>query len=206
MESLPLFLIASIALIITPGPDIIYVLTRGISDGKRAGLLSAIGVTSGILFHTIAASLGLAFLLQTSVYAFWTLKIIGGSYLIYLGIQIIKNKNAFELNGSQQHFDKKKCLIQGFLSNVLNPKVALFFIAFLPQFVNVANPHHSIYMISYGLIFALMTIIFLTILGIFAGVIGTWLHERNKIAGKIRLGSGAILILLGFRLLVPQKH
>jgi threonine/homoserine/homoserine lactone efflux protein len=206
MESLPLFLIASIALIITPGPDIIYVLTRGISDGKRAGLLSATGVTLGILFHTVAASLGLALLLKTSVYAFWTLKIIGGTYLIYLGIQIIKNKNAFELNSYQQHFDKKKCLIQGFLTNVLNPKVALFFIAFLPQFINVASPKYNINMIFLGLIYALMTIIFLTTLGVFAGFIGTWLQKRKKIAGKIRLGSGGILMLLGFRLLIPQKQ
>jgi threonine/homoserine/homoserine lactone efflux protein len=206
MESLPLFLIASIALIITPGPDIIYVLTRGISDGKRAGLLSAIGVTLGILFHTITSSLGLALLLKTSVYAFWALKIIGGSYLVYLGFQVLKNKNAFVLNVCQKNFDNKKCLMQGLLTNVLNPKVALFFVAFLPQFVNMENQNHNIYMIFLGLIYALMTIVCLAILGFFAGSIGTWLQKRKRIAGKIRLGSGTILILLGVRLLVPQKQ
>ncbi len=206
MESLPIFITTSILLIITPGPDIIYVLTRGITDGKEAGLLSAVGVTLGILFHTVSASLGLALLLKTSIYAFWMLKIVGGIYLIYLGIQILKNKNAFELNISQQHFNKKKCLIQGFFSNVLNPKVALFFVAFLPQFVNITNPNHSIYMIFLGLIFALMTIIFLTILGFFAGSIGAWLQRRKKMASRIRLGSGTILMLLGLRLLIPQKQ
>ncbi len=206
MESLPLFLIASIALIITPGPDIIYVLTRGISDGKRAGLLSAIGVTLGILFHTIAASLGLALLLKTSIYAYWALKIIGGCYLIYLGIQILKNKKAFALTIRQQRFNNKKCLIQGLLTNISNPKVALFFIAFLPQFVNMERQHHNIYMIFLGLTFALMTFICLTTLGLFAGSIGDWLQKRKRIAGKIRLGSGITLLLLGVRLLVPQKQ
>jgi len=206
MEQLPLFIAASIALIITPGPDIIYVLTRGIADGRRAGVMSAIGVTFGILFHTVAASLGLALLLQTSVYAFWALKIIGGIYLIYLGIQIIKNKKGYEIKEFNHHFDTKKCLIQGFLSNVLNPKVALFFVAFLPQFVSVDVQDNSIYLIILGLIFALMTIVFLTILGLFSGVIGTWLQERRKAAGRIRIGSGVIIMVLGFRLLISQKH
>ncbi len=206
MEQLPLFIAAAIALIITPGPDIIYVLTRGIADGRRAGVMSAIGVTFGILFHTVAASLGLALLLQTSVYAFWTLKIIGGIYLIYLGIQIIKNKEGYEIKEFNHHFDTKKCLIQGLLSNVLNPKVALFFVAFLPQFVGVDVQHNSMYLIILGLIFALLTVVFLTILGLFAAVIGIWLQKSRKAAGKIRIGSGFIIMVLGFRLLIPQKH
>jgi len=206
MESLTLFIIASIALIVTPGPDIIYVLTRGIADGKWSGVMSAIGVTSGILIHTMAAALGLAVLLKTSVYAFWTLKVAGGIYLMYLGYQVMKNKKAFEIAELQKSFDMKRCFIQGFLSNLLNPKVALFFVAFLPQFVSEENSSHSFYMIALGLIFALMTISFLMILGLFAGGIGSWLKERKKIAGKIRIGSGTVLMLLGLRLIVPQKN
>ena len=206
MESLPLFLIASIALIITPGPDIIYVLTRGISDGKGSGIMSAVGVTAGILVHTLAAALGLAVLLKTSTYAFWTLKVVGGLYLIYLGYQMIKNKNAFELGGLKNSFNLRKCFVQGFLSNVLNPKVALFFVAFLPQFVNRESSSHSGYMILLGLIFAAMTIVFLVVLGIFAGRIGSWLKKSKSIAGKIRIGSGTIIMLLGLRLIVPQKN
>lgn len=206
MESLSLFTLASMALIVTPGPDIIYVLTRGIADGKWSGMMSAIGVTSGILVHTMAAALGLAVLLKTSMYAFWTLKVAGGIYLMYLGYQLIKNKKAFEITRIQNKFDIKKCFIQGFLSNVLNPKVALFFVAFLPQFVSEESLNHSFSMIGLGLIFALMTIIFLMILGLFAGSIGSWLKERKRIAGKIRIGSGTVLMLLGLRLIVPQKN
>ena len=205
MESFTLFIVASIALIITPGPDIIYVLTRGIANGKWSGAISAIGVTAGILVHTMAAACGLAVLLKTSTYAFWTLKVAGGLYLMYLGYQVIKNKKAFEIAGLQKSFDMKKCFIQGFLSNVLNPKVALFFVAFLPQFVNKGSANQSLDMIFFGLIFAVMTIIFLMILGLFAGGIGAWLKEKKKIAGKIRIGSGSVLLLLGLRLLTPEK-
>ena len=206
MESFTIFIIASIALIITPGPDIIYVLTRGIADGKRSGAISAIGVTTGILIHTMAAALGFAVLLKTSTYAFWTLKVVGGIYLMYLGYQVIKNKQALEITGFQNSFDLKKCFLQGFFSNVLNPKVALFFIAFLPQFVNKDSANQSLDMIIFGLIFALMTIIFLMILGFFSGSVGIWLKQRKKIAGKIRIGSGTVLMLLGLRLILPQKN
>lgn len=206
MESFTIFIIASIALIITPGPDIIYVLTRGIADGKRSGAISAIGVTAGILIHTMAAALGLAVLLKTSTYAFWTLKVVGGIYLMYLGYQVIKNKQALEITGFQNSFDLKKCFLQGFFSNVLNPKVALFFVAFLPQFVNKDSANQSLDMIIFGLIFALMTIIFLMTLGFFSGSVGIWLKQRKKIAGKIRMGSGTVLILLGLRLILPQKN
>lgn len=99
----------------------------------------------------------------------------------------------------------RKCFVQGFISNVLNPKVALFFVAFLPQFVNKDSLNHSLHMIGLGLLFALMTIAFLMILGLFAGSIGFWLRERKQLAGKITAGPGAVLILLGLRLIVPQK-
>jgi len=205
MESFTIFIIASIGLIITPGPDIIYVLTRGIADGKRSGAMSAIGVTTGILIHTMAAALGLAVLLKTSTYAFWALKVVGGIYLIYLGYQVIKNKQAIEIKGLQKNFDIKKCFLQGVFSNVFNPKVALFFVAFLPQFVSQDSSNQSLDMIIFGLVFALMTIIFLMILGFFAGGIGIWLKQREKIAGKIRIGSGTVLMLLGLKLIAPEN-
>jgi threonine/homoserine/homoserine lactone efflux protein len=147
VESLTLYIAASIALIITPGPDTIYVLTRGISDGKWSGVVSAIGVTAGIFVHTSATALGLAVLLNTSFYAFWMLKVAGGIYLIYLGYRMIVNKKTIQIGRSQPPFDIKKCFLQGFLTNVLNPKVALFFIAFLPQFVNRNISNHSVYMV-----------------------------------------------------------
>ena len=205
MTSLYLFIIASTVLIITPGPDVIYVLTRGMSGGRIAGVFSAIGVTSGIFVHTIAASMGLAVLLQTSTYAFWTMKIIGGIYLIYLGIQMIWNRKDLILKKLEGKVRMKECLVQGFVSNVFNPKVALFFVAFLPQFIRPGVQNQSVYMILLGLLFALMTLLFLVILGVFAGTISKWLYDRKKIGERIGSASGIILMLLGIRLLLPEN-
>ena len=206
MESLTLFTIASITLIISPGPDLIYVLTRSISGGKLSGIISAAGVTSGILVHTMAAALGLALLLQTSTTFFWVVKIIGGIYLIYLGCQMIRSDNRISFSGQKTHYGKRRCFLQGFLSNVLNPKVALFFVAFLPQFVGKNNSHHSLQMIVLGLAFAFMTIIFLVIVGFFAGTIGSWLKKKKSVENRIRIGSGTVLIILGLQLLIPHRR
>ena len=182
-----------------------YVLTRGVAGGKRSGMVSAMGVTTGLLVHTMAAALGLAVLLKTSVFAFWILKIAGGAYLISLGYQVIKNKQALEIKGFQNKVDLRKCFLQGFMTNVLNPKVALFFVAFLPQFVSKDSANQSLDMVVLGLVFALLTIVFLMALGLFSGHVGKWLKKKKSIAGKIRIGSGAAFMLLGARLLIPEN-
>ena len=206
MESLPLFIIASAALIVTPGPDLVYVLTRGISGGKQSGVVSAMGVTAGILIHTLAAALGLAVLLKTSAIGFLLVKTAGGVYLIYLGSQMVRNRGSLDLAGVGVRIDTKKCFLQGFLSNVLNPKVALFFVTFLPQFVSLENRNHSLYLAGLGLLFALMTIVFLMFLGFFAGQIGTWLQQKKDVASRINTVAGSALVFLGLCLLKPQQH
>lgn len=173
---------------------------------KQAGVISAAGVTASILIHTLAAALGLAVLLQTSAVAFWVLKVAGGFYLIYLGYRMIKNKGTFELTETGGEFDTKKCFLQGFLSNVLNPKVAMFFVAFLPQFVSLENSDHILYIVGLGLLFALMTVIFLVILGLFAGKIGSWLQKNKRIASNINTVTGSALVFLGLRLLTPEQN
>ncbi|QSH40361.1 LysE family translocator [Lentisphaerota bacterium ZTH] len=205
MEMLLLFLAASVALIITPGPDSIYVLSRGVSEGRSAGIVSALGVSCGLMVHTLAAALGLAILLKTSMIAFWTLKIIGGVYLIYLGFKMLKNKNALDIQFTSGGLDIKKCFAQGFLTNVLNPKVALFFVAFLPQFVSATHPNYSLRIILLGCAFTVLTIIYLGCLGMFAGFIGGWLRSKEGLSRKISCCSGAALILLGSRILLPEK-
>jgi threonine/homoserine/homoserine lactone efflux protein len=206
MNGLALFIAASLALIFTPGPDMIYVLTRGMAQGRLAGAVSGVGVTAGILVHTLAASLGLAVLLQTSMLAFWALKIAGGCYLIYVGIQLIRHRTAFTVERDGTRLRLRTCFMQGFFSNVLNPKVALFFVSFLPQFVAVGDPHRSARMILLGLGFAAMGVVFLVLLGIFAGGLGAWLNRRKRVAEAVRFTSGGIMMLLGLRLLAPQKN
>lgn len=122
-SNLAFFVAASWILIITPGPDIIYVITRGISQGKKAGVISAVGVTLGILVHTVFAAFGLAIILRTSALAFLAVKFSGAVYLIYLGVRAIQNKSDLKLNNDKAKTGIRTIFIQGILSNVLNPKI-----------------------------------------------------------------------------------
>jgi threonine/homoserine/homoserine lactone efflux protein len=207
IHSLALFFGLSWLLIITPGPDLIYVLTRGISNGRKAGLISAVGVTLGILVHTIFAALGLSLILKTSAFAFFIVKVIGAGYLIYIGFKSLLNKSNFTVDKCN-NLSSRKIFTQGLISNTLNPKVALFFIAFLPQFISVSGQNNStvIPFVILGLIFAFCTLIFLGTLGYFAGAIGQHIAKRDSIARWIKNISGSILIILGIRLaFINQK-
>jgi len=201
-----LFLVASWILIITPGPDMLYVITRGMSQGRAAGIFSALGVTLGILIHTVFAALGLAVLLQTSAVAFSIVKYIGAVYLIYLGLKAIKDKSSVVLDKQQKPVNFRVIFFQGTLSNVLNPKVALFFLAFLPQFVNQESGHVSLQMICLGMVFAFFGVIFLCTVGYFSGRIGHWLATRSHIADKLSWLTGCVLIGLGVRLAFTDRR
>ena len=201
-----LFFAASWMLIITPGPDMIYVITRGISQGRKAGMISAVGVTLGILVHTLFAACGLAIILRTSALAFLAVKFAGAGYLIYLGVKTLSDKSEFEFNRDRPKDGIRKIFVQGLLSNVLNPKIALFFLAFLPQFVNPGQGSSSIQMVYLGLMFALFGIVFLVLLGYFSGGIGLWLANKQNFAEKIRWFTGSVLIVLGLRLAFMERR
>ena len=201
-----LFTFASWILIITPGPDLIYVITRGISLGRKAGIISALGVTVGILFHTLFAAFGLSIILRTSSLAFMGVKFIGAIYLVYLGVKAIHDKNSINLNKHTIDQNWQTLFLQGVLSNVLNPKVALFFLAFLPQFVSSEVGNITIQIITLGIIFAIFGVVFLLIVGYFSGSIGIFLSGKKSIINKIRWLTGSILILLGLRIaFIEQK-
>jgi len=206
MNDLTLFVVASALLIITPGPDVVYVLTRGIAGGWRAGVASALGVNAGILVHATAAATGVAVLLTASVWAFWVLKIGGGLYLIYVAWGLIKSRELTRLGGTAAGAGTRRCFVQGFLSNVLNPKVALFFVAFLPQFVDPAAGNHVFQILKLGGIFALMGTVFLVTLGLFAGQVGGWLGRRARLERGIRVGTASVLALLGIQLMLPERR
>ena len=198
-----IFFAASWVLIVTPGPDMIYVITRGMAQGRKAGMISAIGVTLGILVHTLFAAFGLAVILKTSAMAFLMVKYAGGAYLIWIGIKSIKSSgdpSVYSLNSPAPAMTAKKVFIQGMFTNVLNPKVALFFLAFLPQFVDPAGMNASLQMAGLGIVFALFGLIFLVGLGYFSGHLGSWLSTRKKLAERIQWVTGSILIGLGIRL------
>jgi threonine/homoserine/homoserine lactone efflux protein len=200
-----LFIGVSWALIIAPGPDMFYVITRGMAHGRRAGMLSAIGVVCGILVHTTAAAFGLTLILQTSALAFLFIKFIGAAYLIYLGIKAWRDKSTFRPQTSSSIATSSALFWQGVLSNVLNPKIAIFFLAFLPQFVDKGSSHVTQQMIILGLTFACFGLCFLLFVGYSSGTIGGWLMDRPRYAQFFQRFAAGILIGLGIRLALTEK-
>lgn len=200
-----LFIGVSWALVIAPGPDMIYVITRGMAHGRRAGVLSAIGVVCGILVHTTAAAFGLTLILQTSAFAFLFVKFAGAAYLIYLGIRAWLEKSSFSLEASPSVVTSQTLFWQGVLSNVLNPKIAIFFLAFLPQFVDQRSSQVTSQMVLLGLTFACFGLCFLLLVGYSSGTIGKWLTGRPQYAQFFQRLAGGILIGLGIRLALTEK-
>lgn len=201
-----LFVGVSWALILAPGPDMLYVITRGVTQGRRAGMLSAIGVICGILVHTTAAALGLTLILQTSAIAFLVVKYLGAIYLIYLGIRAWRDKSTFEVQTASASVSLRKIFWQGVLSNVLNPKIAIFFLAFLPQFVDKGSSHVTLQMVVLGLTFACFGLCFLLVVGFSSGTLGSWLTRRPQYTQLLQRFAAGILIALGIRLALTQRQ
>lgn len=203
---LVLFAGASLALIVVPGPDMIYVITRGISQGRTVGLLAAWGACSGLLLHTALAAVGLSALLANSVVAFSVVKYAGAAYLFYLGIMALLSKKG--LGGSPGEAAPpvrlRTAFVQGFASDVLNPKVALFFMAFLPQFVNPGAETVASQMLLLGMVYTLLSTVIFSCIAFFSGAFGEWLLGKRGVAGLLRWVTGGVLIALGLRLLLPS--
>jgi threonine/homoserine/homoserine lactone efflux protein len=201
-----LFVGVSWALIIVPGPDMLYVITRGVTLGRRAGILSALGVICGILVHTTAAAFGLSLILQTSALAFLVVKALGAIYLIYLGIKAWGEQSTFRLETATPSVSLRRVFWQGVLSNVLNPKVAIFFLAFLPQFVDRSRSQVTFQMVTLGLTFAGFGLCFLLLVGFSSGAIGGWLAKRPHYARFLGHLAGGILIGLGIKLALTERQ
>jgi threonine/homoserine/homoserine lactone efflux protein len=199
MPNFLLFLAASIAITVAPGPDNLQVLARGISQGRAAGLVAALGFAAGISFHTTLAALGVAALLKSSPMAFEAVKLAGAAYLIWIGIKAIRSKG---LSSAHERPSQPLAVVfrQSVIGNLLNPKVTLFFIVFLPQFV---NPHGGqsvmLQMFELGGVFMLQTVVVFSIFGVAAGMIGAYLKRRPKVGVWLDRLAGATFIGLGIR-------
>lgn len=180
-------------------------LSRAVSGGKRVGSLSALGVAAGEVLHTLLAVLGLATLFQASTAAFVFLKYVGAAYLVYLGIRALREGNALALR-KINCVDDFRAFRQGVLTNLFNPKAVLFFVSFLPQFVNTGHGHVRMQLLILGLTFAFLDVIFLSILAGCAGQIGMWLTRKPQRAQRIRWGTGGLLMGLGVRLAFTEKN
>ena len=178
------FLIASIILSLMPGPDNIFVLTESITKGAKNGVLISIGLSSGILFHTLAAATGLSFIIQNSAIAFSLLKYLGAAYLFFLAYKSTKeDKHIIELNDSSTDIKESSFSLirKGILMNVLNPKVSLFFIAFLPQFITKDGYDITLQMILLGLIFMIQAVIIFSLIAILSGKLKKYVNNSRQV-------------------------
>ena len=205
MPDLGLFLVASAVLTIAPGPDIVYVLTRSVAQGRLAGYAAALGFATGVIFHTALAALGIAALIRSSTFAFSLVRYAGAGYLIYLGIRILADRGAFRLAKDNADIALWTVYKQSVIGNALNPKVTLFFLSFLPQFINVNAGQVELQMVLLGVIFMLQTVLIFGAIAFFSGVIGEKLRSNSAIADRLNIFAGIIFIALGMRVAWPES-
>lgn len=195
-SSLVLFLTTAVVLLAIPGPAVAYIVGRSVGQGRIAGVVSALGISVGTLVHVAAALLGLSALLMSSAIAFGIVKYLGAAYLIYLGVQKLRHPDSFAASGSART-QLRRVFSQGIVVNVLNPKTALFFFAFLPQFVEPAKGKVAAQIFFLGTLFALMGCLSDTLWALFAGTLARSLQTRSRWTEAPRYISGGILISLG---------
>lgn len=204
MFTLPMILLfigTSILLILVPGPDLIFTITQGMTNGRKAGISTALGLSLGNIVHTLAAILGLSLLLKTSAFAFTAFKLFGAVYLFYLAYKSFKHrKDPIDMNPPTTSHTKG-LFFRGFFMNVLNPKVAIFFLTFLPQFVNYQAGHVSLQLASLGLIFIVLTAIFFSLFGYFSGMIREWFLARPRFNEYMNVTAAIIFAGLALKLL-----
>ena len=201
-----LFLAAAILLNLTPGPDNVYILGRSIAQGPEAGIASALGISVGTIFHTCAAALGLSAILLSSATAFGFIKLLGGAYLIFLGAKMIIDRS--KPSGRPLHFRRYSnaaAFRQGILTNVLNPKVALFFLAFLPQFIDPASGTKVFAFLFLGLTFVTTGTIWCLILAWFASAFSKRLRTNQTVAQWLNRTTGALFVFLGVHLATVKR-
>lgn len=196
-SSFVIFLTSAVVLLAIPGPAVTYVVGRSIALGRGAGVVSALGIAVGTCFHAAAAAVGLSAILMSSVIAFGVVKYLGAAYLIYLGVQKLRREESFEVTSSAAAVKLSRVFGQGIVVNVLNPKTALFFFAFIPQFVNASRGPVAEQILFLGLLFAAMGVVSDSLWGVFAGTIADRLRGHRRWSRTERYLSGGILISLG---------
>jgi threonine/homoserine/homoserine lactone efflux protein len=196
-SSLLLFVTGAVVLLVIPGPAVTYIVSRSIGHGRNAGLVSVLGITTGTVCHIIAATLGLSALLASSALAFHSIKYVGAAYLIYLGVKTLLQKE--EQFGVAANGEAKLSRLygQGFLVCLLNPKTALFFLAFLPQFVDPARGHVTLQILQLGILFALMGWCSDSAYALLAGAVAERIRRSSRLRRTQRNVSGGALIALG---------
>ena len=196
---------AVLLVVISPGPDNILAVSRGLSQGHLAGILSSVGAGLGIMFHTLAAALGLALVLQASPWAFWVVKVVGASYLFWLGYKAISSHSLISIRPAE-HLPLTRVFATALLSNVLNPKPGLFVVAFIPQFTSPARGSVPVQMLVYGAIFAVLTAVIFALLANFAARLSAWLARRPRVLTAVNVSAGLTFIAAGLSILTLGRR
>lgn len=198
------FLGASAALTIAPGPDNIFVLTQGIARGRKPAIVTALGMCSGISVHTTAAAFGLSAVFYSSAVAFNVVKYAGTVYLLYLAWKTLAEQSTITLSNADGRATVA-LFKRGFIMNVLNPKVAMFFLAFLPQFVTPDTEFFALQMLLLGLIFMVQAVLIFCLIGFFSGSIGNFILARPRIAKYFDWLTAGVFASLGVRLALTER-
>jgi threonine/homoserine/homoserine lactone efflux protein len=200
------FAIAAFVLIATPGPNFIYVLTRGATQGRRAGLVAACGLGAGVLIHTALAALGVAALVRSSYLAFRAIKFGGSAYLIYLGIAAFRDRSLARTNARLTAETDARIFWQSIIASMTNPKTILFFLSFLPQFISSRGPAPSRQMLVLGAIYMALTVAIYGAIACGSGVVSRWLHGGRARVSRLRWITSGSFIGLGVWAALPDRR
>jgi threonine/homoserine/homoserine lactone efflux protein len=205
IETITIFLTASLALALAPGPDNIFVLTQSALHGRKAGILVTLGLCTGLLLHTAAVSLGVAAIFQTSILAFNILKIVGAIYLLYLSLQSFRAGTTKLDEMGKEKLVWQKLYSRGIIMNITNPKVAIFFLAFLPQFADPSRGPITIQMLMFGGLFIGTTLLIFGAVAWFAGYLREWLKGSVKAQITMNRVAGTVFTGLALRLVISER-
>lgn len=197
VSTLMIFIAATLALLLVPGPAVLYIIARGVDQGRMAGLASAVGIATGSLFHVVAAALGLSAILASSALAFSIVKYLGAAYLIFLGIRTLMTRPDMAEPIARRPRTRRELFTQGVVVQVLNPKIALFFLAFLPQFVDPARGNVTLQTLFFGVLLMLMGLCTDSLYALVSGSAGDWLKRQPAFASAQRYVAGVVFIGLG---------
>ncbi|WP_437823976.1 LysE family translocator [Tenacibaculum mesophilum] len=202
IENFIAFLVATILFVLTPGIETVFLINKSISQGRRSGIYTSFGLNTGALVHTLFGALGLSIMVAKSAIFFALIKYLGAAYLIYLGVTKVMSKKGLiaNTNEEQKKNSAKSSFTSGFVTNILNPKVALFFIAFFPQFISPTEIENPVPFIIMGVIYAVMTTIWYLVLTSFAGIFSTKIKENERIGVRLNKISGVIFVLMGLQI------
>ena len=205
IETFSAFFLASALLAIAPGPDNVFVLTQSALHGKLSGLVVVFGLCTGLLFHTTAVAFGVAVIFQASTLAFTLLKVIGAGYLVYLAWQIFRASPEQISMQSDQQKSLGTLYRRGIIMNLTNPKVSIFFLAFLPQFADPVRGPISLQMIALGGIFIIATILVFGAIALIGGTLGEWLNRSERAQRIMNWTAGTIFIGLALKLVTAER-